>query len=76
MSENLNIRMTSSRSNIPNKFADLHNSIGCELMQLHTKFAKYIQKHRAQWYAKASNEKKSSNTTTSFSLGSRGILEI
>jgi hypothetical protein len=68
MSENISIRMTFARSNNRNEFAELHNSIGHELMELHTKFVKYIQKHRVRRYAKASNEKKSSNTTASFSM--------
>jgi hypothetical protein len=57
MSENHSIRTTTARNYSPNKFADLHNSVGHELMQLHTKLAKYIQKHRVRRYAKANSEK-------------------
>jgi hypothetical protein len=70
MSENLIIRTTSIRSNNPDKHADLHNSVGCELMQLHMKFVKYIQKHRVRRYAKASSEKILEHNC-SFSLGTR-----
>jgi hypothetical protein len=56
MSENFSIRMTFTGSNHPNKFNDLNDGIWRQLMQLHLKFAKNIQKDRVRRYAKASGE--------------------
>jgi hypothetical protein len=46
MSDNACNRMTSARSNSPNKLADLNDGIWCQLMQLHLKFAQNIQKNQ------------------------------
>jgi hypothetical protein len=50
MSENIHSRMTSARSNNPEKPANLNDSIPCQLMQLYLKLAKYPEGPGAEAY--------------------------
>jgi 2-oxo-4-hydroxy-4-carboxy--5-ureidoimidazoline (OHCU) decarboxylase len=56
MSKNADSRMTSIRSNSPDKFANLNNSIRCQLMQLHPELASNIQNDRVRRHAETSSK--------------------
>jgi hypothetical protein len=45
MSKNISIRVTSARSDSPNKHTNLNNSIRSEFTKLHLKLAKDAQEH-------------------------------
>jgi hypothetical protein len=62
MSENFSVRATATRSDRPNKLANLNNSIWSKFKKLHLKFAKNVHEHRLQRYAKVSSEKSSKTT--------------
>jgi hypothetical protein len=56
MSEIVCSRMTPTRSNSPNKLADLNDGIRHQLMQLHLKFTQNIQQNRVRWYTETSSK--------------------
>jgi hypothetical protein len=56
MSENICNRTTASRSNNPEKFANLNDSIQCQLMQLYPKLAQNIQKDQVRRHTETSSK--------------------